>query len=206
MSKHITKLSKKPIVAKKGGNVKKIGEAAAKRMQDKAQRKRPKDFDEEIDSDLADDIEEDVGVAPKTQSLKDDPFFADAADKSETLEERRLRMAKKLLEELQAQPAQDDFFEGLQSKTADAEVDIFNADEDDLLTRRLKWQILEKKGKLFYNIADNFTAGEDDEADYQRVFLKGHKKAITALEWAPDNRSVFTASKDCCIIQWDLES
>jgi len=36
MSKHITKLSKKPIVAKKGGNVKKIGEAAAKRMQDKA--------------------------------------------------------------------------------------------------------------------------------------------------------------------------
>lgn len=94
----------------------------------------------------------------------------------------------------------------MQTKTADAEVDIFNADEDDLLTRRLKWQILEKKGKLFYNIADNFSAGEDDETDYQRVFLKGHKKAITALEWAHDNRSVFTASKDCCIIQWDLES
>lgn len=139
MSKHITRLSKKPAPAKKGGNVRKIGEATAKRMQDKAQRKRPKDFDEEIDSDLADDIEEDAGVTHKTKSLKDDPFFAEVEDKNETLEERRLRMAKKLLDELQTQPAQDDFFEGLQSKAADAEVDIFNAQEDDLLTRRLKW-------------------------------------------------------------------
>ena len=66
---------------------------------------------------------------------------------------------------------------------------------DDLLTRRLKYQILEKKGKLFYNLADDFTNGE-----HERIFLKGHKKAITALEWNVDNKSIFTASKDCCLI------
>lgn len=85
-------------------------------------------------------------------------------------------------------------------------MDIFNEEEDDLLTRRLKYQILEKKGKLFYNIADSFTAGSCDEDDYKTYFLKGHKKAITALEWSQDNRSIFTASKDCCLIQWDLEA
>ena len=26
------------------------------------------------------------------------------------------------------------------------------------------------------------------------------------MEWAKDNRSVFTASKDCSLIQWDLEA
>jgi hypothetical protein len=76
-------------------------------------------------------------------------------------------------------------------------VEIFDKEEDDMLTRRLKYQILEKKGKLFYNIAEDF-AGEGVE--YQQTFLKGHKKAITALEWNTDNRSIFTASKDCCII------
>lgn len=85
----------------------------------------------------------------------------------------------------------------MQAGAAEAEVDIFNTEEDDLLTKRLKYQILEKKGKLFYNIASNFA----EEGELTSVFLKGHKKAITALEWSLDNRSVFTASKDCCLIQ-----
>ena len=120
-------------------------------------------------------------------------------------------MTKKLLEELQgdAGKEKEDFFESLQvggKKGAEAEVEIFNEEEDDLLTKRLKYQILEKKGKLFYNIADTFTQGDDQQADYSTVFLKGHKKAITALEWNLDNRSIFTASKDCSLIQWDLEA
>lgn len=72
-----------------------------------------------------------------------------------------------------------------------------------MLTRKLKYQILEKKGKLYYQIADQFKEGE---YQYDKIFLKGHKKAITAMEWSHDNKSLFTASKDCCLIQWDLES
>ena len=85
------------------------------------------------------------------KALAEDPFFAQdgdtAMERNETIEERRLRMAKQLLEELKQEPAgpqKDDFFESLQGgKNAEAEVDIFNEEEDDLLTRRLKYQILE---------------------------------------------------------------
>ena len=63
-------------------------------------------------------------------------------DRNETIEERRLRATKKLLEELQT-PGDggrgDDFFDNLQGKGPEAEVDIFNEDEDDLLTKRLKY-------------------------------------------------------------------
>ena len=43
-------------MAKKGNNVKKIGEATAKKMQ--AKRRMPKGHDEEIDSDMAEDFDE----------------------------------------------------------------------------------------------------------------------------------------------------
>jgi len=36
--------------------------------------------------------------------------------------------------------------------------------------------------------------------------MKGHKQAITSLEWMLDNKSVITGSKDCSLIRWDLES
>jgi hypothetical protein len=76
-------------------------------MKEKAEKKRPKDFDEEIDSDMAEDLdEEDVDQGAVKQkrgkAVDEDPFFAQDKDieKNETIEERRLRMTKKLLEEL----------------------------------------------------------------------------------------------------------
>ncbi len=105
MSKHISKLSKGPnrpsANKKQHGNNRRIGESTAKRMQ--AKLKQPKDFDEEIDSDMAEDIDEqEVKTAKVGKSLQDDPFFQadEEMEKNETLEERRLRMTKKLLEEL----------------------------------------------------------------------------------------------------------
>ncbi len=73
-----------------------------------------------------------------------------------------------------------------------------------MLTKRLKYQILEKQGKLFHEVADEF---KPEERKLKTHFLKGHKKAITALEWMPrSTKELFTASKDCCIIKWDLEA
>ena len=76
-------------------------------MKEKAEKKRPKDFDEEIDSDMAEDLdEEDVDQGAVKQkrgkAVDEDPFFAQdkEIEKNETIEERRLRMTKKLLEEL----------------------------------------------------------------------------------------------------------
>ena len=97
---------------------------------------------------------------------------------------------------------------------------------DDKLTRRMKMHLLEKKGKLFYTIASDFTGfanfeKEDEEQKnetftsgehvisddrFERIFIKGHKAAITCMEWTSDNKSVVTGSKDCSLIKWDLES
>jgi len=103
---------------------------------------------------------------------------------------------------------------------------------DDAITRRMKMHLLEKKGKLFYTIANEFTGFADFEKDdepvakasseeesklnekeqvisddlFERTFMKGHKAAITCMEWAADNKSLITGSKDCSLIKWDLES
>jgi WD40 repeat protein len=36
---------------------------------------------------------------------------------------------------------------------------------------------------------------------FERTFMKGHKQAITSLEWMVDNKSIITGSKDCCLIR-----
>lgn len=74
-------------------------------------------------------------------------------------------------------------------------------EDDDLLTKKLKYLKYEKEGKLYHEVANQYA-----EREQERFFLKGHKKAITALEWMPDDKSVMTSSKDCCLIRWDLES
>ena len=89
----------------------------------------------------------------------------------------------------------------------------------------MKLHVLEQKGKLFYQIALDFTGfssfetseeetKEDaqtkeqviDDTIFDRTFLKGHKGAITCLDWDLENKSIITGSKDCCHIMWDLES
>lgn len=77
----------------------------------------------------------------------------------------------------------------------------------------MKLKLLEKTGKLFYSIADDFTGAEtleeEEEVDltdnFNTHFIKGHKQAITCMEWMPDNKSLITGSKDCSLIRWDLE-
>jgi len=121
--------------------------------------------------------------------------------KKETMnaEEKRLKMTKQVIAEF-ARNDNDDFFEKLQAKTTPEE-QILNK-EDDLLTRKMKMHLLESQGKLFYSIAEDFArCGEEEKAEmraeedeapivddqFDRYFLKGHKKAITCLEWMPDN-------------------
>ena len=95
-------------------------------------------------------------------------------------------MTKKLIADLdteQNQKEREDFFANLQANTT-ADVNIIS-EEDDKLRKALKYKILEQRDKLFYNIAKEYGS---PEAEYDRVFIKGHKKAITALEWLPNNK------------------
>jgi ribosomal RNA-processing protein 9 len=128
-------------------------------------------------------------------------------------------MTKQVIKEF-ASGQNDDFFENLQAKAAPEEHIMEQGDDN--LTKKLKLHLLEQKGKLFYSLAADFGVAEaepkkeegkevkeverslDDQFD--RVFLKGHKKAITCMNWMPDNKSIITGSKDCALIRWDLES
>lgn len=157
--------------------------------------------DEEIHSDASDDLEvqEKQFKGAITEDLvTNDPFF-----ENENADEKRLRMTKKLIKELgeeEKNEDKEDFFTSLQANTT-ADVNILS-EEDDRLRKALKYKILEQRDKLFYNIAENYGSAD---AEYDRLFIKGHKKAITALEWMPDNKSIITASKDCNLILWDIE-
>ena len=124
-------------------------------------------------------------------------------------------MAKDVIAEY-ASDKKNDFFESLLAKTQ-ADYQIV-AEGDDMITRRMKMHLLEQQGKLFYNVAKDYTGFSEyeKEADveehvisdeaFERTFMKGHKQAITSLEWMLDNKSVITGSKDCSLIRWDLES
>ena len=136
----------------------------------------------------------------------------------ETAEEKRLRMATQIIKEY-GKDDKADFFEKLHAKTQ-VEEEIMNAD-DDAITKRMKMHLMEKKGKLFYKIAHEFTGysqfeqeveGEEEEKEegkgeqeidmnlFDSTFMKGHKAAITCLNWQIDNKSIITGSKDCSLI------
>lgn len=68
-----------------------------------------------------------------------------------------------------------------------------------MLTKRMKMHLLEQQGKLFYNVAADYTGFKEYEKDsiddavqaeqvisdeaFERTFMKGHKQAITCLDW-----------------------
>lgn len=117
----------------------------------------------------------------KSNHLLNDPFL-DVQDDGikETVEEKRLRLTKKIIEEVDADKT--DFFDTLQAKTQ-LEESIMERD-DDALTRRMKMHLLEQKGKLFYKLAEDYAGNsvyeEEEEIvtpedHFEKHFIKGHK-------------------------------
>jgi ribosomal RNA-processing protein 9 len=41
---------------------------------------------------------------------------------------------------------------------------------------------------------------------HETVYLKGHKNTITSIQLTDDSKTVYTTSKDCRVIKWDLET
>ena len=116
---------------KKQKNVTKLGEATSKRMQEKLNQIKKS---EKKDTEIKSDSEENFGNAKqsnattKKNQILNDPFFEFADDGSaegetETADQKRLRLANKILDEY-AKEDKNDFFETLQAKTQ-AEEDIF---------------------------------------------------------------------------------
>ncbi|KAI4880993.1 hypothetical protein NFI96_012562 [Prochilodus magdalenae] len=105
----------------------------------------------------------------------------------ETPQEKKLRLAKLYLDQLREQE---------EKKAEDEEF------ESDLIAGRLQEDVLDQKGKLQRLIAKELIA--PDPAEIR--LLRGHKLSVTCLVITPDEKYIFSASKDCSIIKWEAES
>ncbi|KAM4654619.1 U3 small nucleolar RNA-interacting protein 2 [Amazona ochrocephala] len=103
----------------------------------------------------------------------------------ETPQEKKLRLAKLYLEQLRRHE---------QERAAEEEED---AQQEDLIGDRLKEDVLEQKGRLQRLVAKDVQP--PDPASI-RVF-RGHQLPVTCLVISPDDRFIFSASKDGSLIK-----
>ncbi|XP_072308549.1 U3 small nucleolar RNA-interacting protein 2 isoform X1 [Eucyclogobius newberryi] len=139
--------------------------------------KKPSKHNEEISS----DSETESAAVPKKKRVREE------FDYDETPQEKKLRLAKKYLDQL---------------KEEDEKKDDDESFETDLIAGRLQEEVLEQKGKLQRLIAKDLLPPDASEV---RV-LRGHKLPVTCLVISSDEKYIFSASKDCSIIKWDFSS
>ncbi|CAH2312597.1 U3 small nucleolar RNA-interacting 2 isoform X2 [Pelobates cultripes] len=125
---------------------------------------------EEIESDS------DTEIVPVRQKPQEDE-----EDIEETAQEKKLRLAKEYLKQLQEQ-----------------EEERQEDENQDLIGSRLQEDVLEQRGKLQRPLAKELVPPEPSEIR----LLRGHQGPITCLVITPDDQHVFSGSKDCSIIKW----
>ncbi|NWV77962.1 U3IP2 protein, partial [Dasyornis broadbenti] len=119
------------------------------------------------------------------------PREAAEEEVEETPQEKKLRLAKQYLEELRQ----------LEEERAEEEEELEPAE---LIGDRLKEDVLEQKGRLQRLVAKNVQP--PDPASI--CVLRGHQLPVTCLVISPDNRYIFSASKDGSLIKckWEVDS
>ncbi|XP_064931116.1 U3 small nucleolar RNA-interacting protein 2 [Columba livia] len=109
----------------------------------------------------------------------------------ETPQEKKLRLAKLYLEQLRQYE---------EERAVDEEEE--ETEPVDLIGDRLKEDVLEQKGRLQRLVAKDVQP--PDPASIR--VLRGHQLPITCLVISPDDRFIFSASKDGALIKWEVES
>ncbi|KAM9276866.1 LOW QUALITY PROTEIN: U3 small nucleolar RNA-interacting protein 2 [Morus bassanus] len=111
----------------------------------------------------------------------------------ETPQEKKLRLAKLYLEQLRQH-----------EEEAAAAAEEEETQPADVIGDRLKEDVLEQKGRLQRLVAKDV---QPPDPAIIRV-LRGHQLPVTCLVISPDDRFIFSASKDGSLIKckWDVES
>lgn len=159
---------------------------------------------DEIDSDEINSVESDHDK----QNNKDDFFIAEEGTIlqllthtaiEENIDDKKTRLAKELISKIDQNiddnkmddEEEDEFLKNLKGQDV--------VDKNDLLATVLKRKAMDVKGKLHHKVADKLIIPECTS-----VFIKGHKKAITDFVFTKDEKKIYSVSKDCCILEWDL--
>ncbi|XP_046853552.1 U3 small nucleolar RNA-interacting protein 2-like isoform X2 [Xenia sp. Carnegie-2017] len=129
-------------------------------------------------------VDEDVGsdfdFESEEQANRDIDYSED-----ETAQEKRLRLAKEYLIQLE-------------NEEKDNRQDI--SDSEDVVGERLQREVLEKQGNLERKIASSCICPSEDDIK----ILTGHRLSLTCLCISSNDKYVFSGSKDCSIVKWNL--
>ncbi|XP_059800529.1 U3 small nucleolar RNA-interacting protein 2 [Hypanus sabinus] len=132
-------------------------------------------------------LNEEISSDSETESIEHKKKAPETLEIEETAQEKKLRLAKLYLEQLRQEEEEKAEEEQLES---------------DLIGGRLEEDALEQKGKLKRLVAKDYLPPDTSEIR----LLRGHQLAITCLVLSPDDKHIFSASKDCSIIKWDIAS
>lgn len=143
----------------------------------KPKKPKPEDDDDEVHSS---DEEE---LPPNDDTLT----FSDNEENLETAQDKRLKLAKLYLEEIQKEE---------QSRAEDNEV--FNS-----VSQRLNNEYLDSVGKLRRKVADQYNV--IDTANIRTLKNKLHKLPVTTVCLSADNKFLFSGNKSHTILKWDFE-
>lgn len=116
--------------------------------------------------------------------------FSDAEDSDgdqETAEQKKLRLAKKYLEEIEKEEA----------KRAELK------ELDDAVRKRLQKDYLDQKGKLHVDVADRISASAT--FDVRLIRAKEHRLPLTCVCISNDGQFVFSGSKCGSVIKWGVK-
>jgi len=138
--------------------------------------KKKREEDEEIDSEGSD-----------IEGRPDAGYESEESD-HETAEEKRLRLARVYLEEIE--------------KELEEREDVI--DKDSAVTERLSEDVRAERGKLRKEVADTYMEVQEDAIKF--LTDKNHKLSITCVVISPDSRHMFSGSKDAGLIKWDLST
>ncbi|KAH9508146.1 pre-rRNA processing protein [Bulinus truncatus] len=136
---------------------------------------------------LNEEVESESDVDSSNEFTESRGKVYSSEDEEETAHQKKLRLAKQFLSRLQEEEA---------DKKEDADA------LKDAVASRLQHDISEQAGKLTKKVADLCSCPKEETL---RRF-RGHKLPLTAIVISPDDKYVFTASKDCNICKWNIET
>ncbi|PPQ75297.1 hypothetical protein CVT24_007520 [Panaeolus cyanescens] len=143
------------------------------------------------DEELSDQTDEDGGDIDDMDLRAEDvdPGESGDEDEEETPAEKRLRLAQMYLD-------------SIKSGLAEGEFDAADVDKE-IISARLKQDVLEHSGKVHLFVADSFDFSEPPTATLR---TRGHRFSITSAVAAESGKYLFTSGKEGHINKWDLHT
>ncbi|KAF8809411.1 WD40 repeat-like protein [Phlegmacium glaucopus] len=145
-----------------------------------------------VDEELSDQTDEGDGAIDDMDlraNMDEDPGASGEEDENETPAEKRLRLAQLYLDSVKVD-------------LADGEFDAADIDKE-LISARLKQDVLEHSGKVHLFVADSFDFAQPPSSVLR---TRGHRFSVTSAVASESGKYLFTSGKEGTIVKWDLST